>query len=119
MKGGLTGSIINDTGYVKMEKFKTEKSKALFFETKKYLVDGVSSSFHKAHNEEYPICMTHGKGAHMYDVDGTDYIDYVAGCGPMILGYAPESVNAAVREQLEKVPSSPPRQKIYVNWPRN
>ena len=83
-----------------MEKFKTEKSKALFFETKKYLVDGVSSSFHKAHNEEYPICMTHGKGAHMYDVDGNDYIDYVAGFGPMILGYAPESVNAAVREQL-------------------
>lgn len=85
-----------------MEKFKTEKSKALFNETKKYLVDGVSSSFHKAHNEEYPVCMTHGKGAHMYDVDGNDYIDYVAGFGPMILGYAPEAVNAAVRDQLEK-----------------
>ncbi len=38
----------------------------------------------------------------MYDVDGNDYIDYVAGFGPMILGYAPEPVNAAVREQLEK-----------------
>lgn len=85
-----------------MEKFNTEKSKALFFEGKKYLVDGVSSSFHKADNEDYPICMTHGKGSHMYDVDGNDYIDYVAGFGPMILGYAPDSVNAAVREQLEK-----------------
>ena len=85
-----------------MDKYNTEKSKALFFETNKYLVDGVSSSFHKAKNEEYPICMTHGKGSHMYDVDGNDYIDYVAGFGPMILGYAPEPVNAAVREQLEK-----------------
>ncbi|MFQ8602014.1 MAG: aspartate aminotransferase family protein [Anaerovoracaceae bacterium] len=85
-----------------MEKFNTEKSKELFFETKKYLVDGVSSSFHKAHNEEYPICVTHGKGSHMYDVDGNDYIDYVAGFGPMILGYAPEAVNEAVRQQLEK-----------------
>ena len=85
-----------------MEKFNTEKSKELFFETKKYLVDGVSSSFHKAHNEEYPICVTQGKGSHMYDVDGNDYIDYVAGFGPMILGYAPEAVNEAVRQQLEK-----------------
>lgn len=85
-----------------MKKFNTEKSKELFFETKKYLVDGVSSSFHKAHNEEYPICMTHGKGSHMYDVDGNDYIDYVAGFGPMILGYANDAVNAAVRDQLEK-----------------
>ena len=85
-----------------MDKYNTEKSKALFFETKKYLVDGVSSSFHKAKNEEYPICMTHGKGSHMYDVDGNDYIDYVAGFGPMILGYAPESVNEAVKEQMKK-----------------
>lgn len=38
----------------------------------------------------------------MYDVDGNDYIDYVAGFGPMILGYAPESVNEAVKEQLKK-----------------
>lgn len=85
-----------------MEKFNTEKSKALFFETKQYLVDGVSSSFHKAPNEEYPVCMTHGKGAHMYDVDGNDYIDYVAGFGPMILGYVNDPVNDAVRDQLER-----------------
>lgn len=97
-----------------MEKYNTEKSKKLFFETKKYLVDGVSSSFHKAHNEEYPICMTHGKGSHMYDVDGNDYIDYVAGFGPMILGYAPEAVNAAVREQLEKGSQfSTPTEDLY------
>lgn len=85
-----------------MEKYNTEQSKALFFEAKQYLVDGVSSSFHKAENEEYPICMTHGKGSHMYDVDGNDYIDYVAGFGPMILGYAPDVINKAVAAQLEK-----------------
>lgn len=85
-----------------MNKFNTEKSKELFFECKEYLVDGVSSSFHKAANEEYPVCITHGKGSRMFDVDGNEYIDYVAGFGPMILGYAPEAVNAAVREQLEK-----------------
>lgn len=85
-----------------MEKFNTQKSKELFFETKKYLVDGVSSSFHKAPNEEYPICITHGKGSRMYDVDGNEYIDYIAGFGPMILGYAPEAVNVAVADQLKR-----------------
>lgn len=85
-----------------MEQFKTEKSKALFAETKKYLVDGVSSSFHKAENEEYPICMAYGKGSKLVDVDGNTYVDYVAGFGPMILGYAPDAVNRAVNAQIER-----------------
>lgn len=85
-----------------MKKFETGKSKALFEETKKYLVDGASSSFHKASCEEYPVCMTHGKGSKLYDVDGNEYIDYVAGFGPMILGYSPDCVNEAVKEQVER-----------------
>lgn len=95
--------INNDrTNVILMEKYNTEKSKALFTKTKQYLVDGVSSSFHKADNEEYPVCMSHGKGAHLFDIDGNEYIDYVAGFGPMILGYAPDAANDAVRNQLEK-----------------
>ncbi|WP_130863673.1 aspartate aminotransferase family protein [Bacilliculturomica massiliensis] len=83
-----------------MKEFETGKSKALFEETKKYLVDGAGSSFHKAAVEEYPICMTHGRGSKLYDVDGNEYIDYVAGFGPMILGYSPDCVNEAVKEQI-------------------
>lgn len=85
-----------------MKQFVTDKSRELFNETKKYLVDGVASSFHKAPCEEYPICMEYGKGSHLYDVDGNEYIDYVAGFGPMILGYCNETVSKAVEEQLKK-----------------
>ncbi len=85
-----------------MQKFNTEKSKELYFETCKYLVDGAASSFHKAANEEYPVCLTHGKGSKVYDVDGNEYIDYVAGFGPMILGYCPEAVGEAVKAQIDK-----------------
>lgn len=85
-----------------MKEFNTTGSKELFETTKKYLVDGASSSFHKAANEDYPVCMTHGKGSKLYDVDGNEYIDYVAGFGPMILGYSPDSVNAAVKEQIDR-----------------
>jgi len=85
-----------------MERLKTEKSKALFEETKMYLVDGVASSFHKAADEEYPICLEKGKGSKVYDVDGNEYIDYIGAFGPMLLGYCPDAVNQAVIKQLDK-----------------
>lgn len=85
-----------------MKKYITEKSKNLYNETKKYLLGGVASSFHKGATEEYPICITHGKGSRLFDVDGNEYIDYVAGLCPMLLGYANDEINAAVREQLKK-----------------
>lgn len=85
-----------------MKAYCTKKSEILYQETKNYLLDGVASSFQKAPDEDFPICMTHGKGSHLYDVDGNEYIDYVAGLCPMLLGYANQSVNQAVRNQLKK-----------------
>ena len=37
-----------------------------------------------------PIVMSHGEGAHFYDVDGNRYIDWCIGYGPMIFGHCPE-----------------------------
>jgi glutamate-1-semialdehyde 2,1-aminomutase len=85
-----------------MEKFKTEKSKALFEQTRLVLVDGVASSFHKAADEDYPVCLERGYGSKVYDVDGNEYIDYIAAFGPMLLGYCPDAVNQAVIKQLAK-----------------
>lgn len=97
-----------------MEKYNTSKSKALFEEGKKYLVDGVSSSFHVAPCEEYPVAMVRGKGARMYDIDGNEYIDYIAGFGPTILGYAPDALNEAVADQLTRgVQFSTPTEALY------
>ena len=85
-----------------MKKLETKKSKDLFEETKKYLVDGVASSFQKSKYEEYPICLERGKGSKVYDVDGNEYIDYIGAFGPALLGYSPNVINKAVSEQLEK-----------------
>ncbi len=85
-----------------MKEYSTEGSRKLFEETKKYLLGGVASSFHKSPTEEYPICISHGKGSRLYDVDGNEYIDYVAGLCPMLLGYADDEINSALREQLKK-----------------
>jgi len=50
----------------------------------------------------YPIFAERGRGIHIWDVDGNEYIDYILALGPIILGYCYEPVDAAVREQLGK-----------------
>jgi len=51
-----------------------------------------------------PIWLTHGKGAHLWDVDGNDYIDYMAGLGAGILGYGNPALLDAVKDQLDRMP---------------
>lgn len=80
----------------------TERSQQNYHQLCDHLVDGVASSFHKDPNQPYPISFERGEGAYLYDLDGNAYIDYVGGMGPMILGYAPQAVNAAVTKQIEK-----------------
>jgi glutamate-1-semialdehyde 2,1-aminomutase len=42
------------------------------------------------------------RGAHLYDFSGREYIDYILGSGPMVLGHAHPAVMAAVEAQLRK-----------------
>ncbi|MFH1955237.1 MAG: aspartate aminotransferase family protein [Pseudomonadota bacterium] len=52
--------------------------------------------------EEINLVADRGKGSRIYDMDGNEYIDYVLGSGPLILGHAHPSVINAVTEQLSK-----------------
>lgn len=47
-----------------------------------------------------PIYVQKGKGAHVWDIDGNEYIDYSMAVGPLSLGYCYETVDTAIREQL-------------------
>jgi len=49
-----------------------------------------------------PKYLERGKGCHVWDVDGNEYLDYQMAIGPLSLGYAYEAVDAAIREQLER-----------------
>jgi glutamate-1-semialdehyde 2,1-aminomutase len=49
-----------------------------------------------------PPHIVSGKGAHVVDADGNDFIDYVLAYGPHILGHQPPRVVAAIRAQLER-----------------
>jgi glutamate-1-semialdehyde 2,1-aminomutase len=43
-----------------------------------------------------------GRGSRIYDLSGREYIDYLLGSGPLVLGHAHPAVVAAVREQVER-----------------
>jgi len=48
------------------------------------------------------IIIARGKGAHVWDEDGREYVDYLIGSGPMLLGHGHPEVMEAVLEQLPK-----------------
>lgn len=48
-----------------------------------------------------PKYLVKGKGSHVWDVDGNEYIDYMMGVGPLSLGYAYPKVDEAIKRQLE------------------
>ncbi len=47
-----------------------------------------------------PLFLERGRGSHVWDVDGNEYVDYVMALGPIVLGYDDPDVIAAVQRQL-------------------
>jgi glutamate-1-semialdehyde 2,1-aminomutase len=50
----------------------------------------------------FPVYAEKAFGSHFVDVDGNEYVDYLCGLGPVILGYAYPSVDRAIKEQLQR-----------------
>jgi glutamate-1-semialdehyde 2,1-aminomutase len=48
------------------------------------------------------LLIERGEGSRVWDVSGNEYIDYLLGSGPMIVGHSHPEVLAVVREQLDK-----------------
>src|SRR5262249_6361074 len=52
-------------------------------------------------NVTHDIVIARGLAGHVWDVSGNEYVDYLLGSGPMLVGHAHPEVNAAVAEQLQ------------------
>jgi len=49
-----------------------------------------------------PKYLQKGKGSHVWDVDGNEYIDFNSAIGPISLGYAYPAVDQAIEKQLKE-----------------
>ncbi|MGD0282209.1 MAG: aminotransferase class III-fold pyridoxal phosphate-dependent enzyme [Dissulfurispiraceae bacterium] len=48
-----------------------------------------------------PKYLKRGKGSHVWDIDGNEFIDFTMAVGPLSLGYCYPRVDEAIRNQLE------------------
>lgn len=50
-----------------------------------------------------PIYLTHGRGAHLFDADGNDYLDFMSGLGAGVLGYGHPEFTSALKDQIDRM----------------
>jgi glutamate-1-semialdehyde 2,1-aminomutase len=78
-------------------------SERLHKEALEHIVGGVNSPSrsYKAVGGGSPIVMERGQGAYFFDVDGNQYIDYLAAFGPIITGHAHPHITEAIKKAAE------------------
>lgn len=87
-----------------ISKLNMTKSRELFEEATELIPGGVLGARKPADfiEGEYPIFLESGKGCRLTDVDGNEFIDFLCGYGPIILGYREEEVDEAVFKQIRE-----------------
>jgi glutamate-1-semialdehyde 2,1-aminomutase len=66
-----------------------------------WMAGGVNSNF-RLNISPTPLVFERAEGPYLFDVDGNRLIDYYLGMGPMILGHSPETLRAAIHDQIDK-----------------
>lgn len=78
-------------------------SQALFEKAKKLFPGGVNSPVRAFKSVGgTPLFIKKGKGSHIWDEDGNEYIDYCSSWGPMILGHANDEVVHQIKLTAEQ-----------------
>ncbi len=79
---------------------KSPKSLSIWQRNRTVMPAGVGSLFRLA--DPFPMVVKRAKGARIWDADDNEYIDCMLGFSTMILGNAPDEVEAAIREALPR-----------------
>lgn len=87
-----------------MELYKFDKSMELFKRAGKVIPEGIYGQRHPAFMVpgSFPYFAARGEGCRFWDVDGQEYIDYICGFGPIILGYNYPKIEEVVNKEREK-----------------
>ncbi len=79
---------------------RTPKSGEMFARAQRSMVNGVPSSYQV--RDPWPIYLAEGRGSRVWDVDGTERIDFHNGFGSMVQGHAHPAIVRAVQERVAK-----------------
>ena len=68
---------------------------------KAYIEEAESALLHTYNR--FQIVLDKGEGVHLYDVNGKEYLDFVAGIAVFALGYGNKAYNDALKAQIDKL----------------
>src|SRR5512139_2358012 len=81
---------------------KTDLSEKLFAKAQTLFPGGVNSPVRAFRGVGgTPRFIARGRGSHLFDVDGNDYVDYVLSWGPMIVGHCQPEVMREVQDAMK------------------
>jgi glutamate-1-semialdehyde 2,1-aminomutase len=81
---------------------KTDLSEKLFARAQELFPGGVNSPVRAFKGVGgTPRFIARGRGSHMFDVDGNDYVDYVLSWGPLIVGHCHAEVMREVQDAMK------------------
>lgn len=80
----------------------TNRSQELHKEASALIPGGVNSPVRAFRSVGLtPIYIARGKGSHIWDVDGNEFIDFISSWGPLIIGHSHPSIQEAIKQELE------------------
>jgi glutamate-1-semialdehyde 2,1-aminomutase len=84
---------------------RTPASSGLFERAQRVLPGGVGSTARSTYVgwTPYPPFVARGQGSRVWDADGHEYVDYLLGLGPMLLGHRHPGVTEAVVEAIREL----------------
>jgi len=78
---------------------RTDAEQRLLEKARRYLPGGSGGNLTLP--SELDFLASRGQGAHIFDVSGNEYVDWLMGSGPMVLGHAHPAVTEAVIKAVE------------------
>ena len=80
-----------------------EESKYWFERARQALAGGISSSARatRTGDLDFPLYIAQGRGSHVWDADGNEFIDYLLGYGSALLGHANPRLTEILKGQLD------------------
>lgn len=70
--------------------------------TKQEYINHAEENLFHVYNR-FPVVFDYGKGMHIYDTDGKEYLDFASGIGVMAFGYGNKEYNEALKSQVDKM----------------
>lgn len=79
------------------------------------IVQNDQDYFMPVYGKRFPVCLDHGTGCRVTDINGKTYLDFVAGIATNCLGYAHPGFNQHMKAQLDKMTHC---SNLYYNQPQ-